>query len=378
MNVMTWQEIISNFTSPHILQTWQWGEVKSQTGWKPIYQYWGSQDAPDAAALILKRSIMIGKAHSGLTVLYVPKGPLLRDWGDQQLVQQVVNDLKDIAREQRAIFIKIDPDVPIGKGIPGLEGAIEYSIGTQLKDFLVAEGWLFSREQVQFRNTVRVDLSKSKDQLMAGMKSKTRYNIRLAGRKGVEIRNGNLEDLDLLYQLYVETSLRDGFIIRDEHYYKNLWTSFMTPSSPVMETPWLPQCEPIIAEVDGIPVAAVVIFSFAGTAYYMHGMSKRIHREKMPNYLLQWEAMIRAKEMGCKFYDFWGAPDTFTENDPMWGVFRFKQGFNGEVIRTMGAYDLPVHNLAYLFYTMVLPKALDVMRYLGRKRSQRRMDVQEI
>jgi len=377
MDVLTWQKIITQFPNPHILQTWQWGEVKSQFGWEPIYKYWGKRDRPEAAALLLQRTITIGDVNSGLRVLYVPKGPLLRDWSDRQLVNRILGNLKDFARKQRAIFIKIDPDVQLGTGIPGMEGAKENSNSTNVKDILVANGWLYSNEQIQFRNTVWVDLSYSQDQLLAGMKQKTRYNIRLAGRKGVVIRYGTIEDMDMLYRMYLETSLRDRFIIRDEHYYKRLWATFLETLSPVTGQPPMPTCEPIIAEVDGMPVAAVVIFRFAGTAYYMHGMSKTIHRDKMPNYLLQWKAMARSKESGCHRYDFWGAPEIFDGSDPMWGVFRFKQGFDGEVIRTMGAYDLPVRKTFYRFYTSILPRVLDLMRAFGIKKRQKMLDGEE-
>ena len=374
MEAHTWHNIIAHFPNAHILQTWQWSEVKSQFGWEPIFKYWGNQEQPDAAALILQRSISVVGISFGLRVLYVPKGPLLRDWGDQKLLNQVLGDLKELAREQRAIFIKIDPDVQLGTGLPGTDAARNNLVGFDVTNYLREHGWIYSNEQIQFRNTVWIDLTPPKNEILSKMKQKTRYNIRLAERKGVRIRSGKEEDLELMYRMYVETSLRDGFIIRDERYYRRLWGTFMKPSPTASGQPDMPTCEPILAEVDGLPVAAIVIFWFAGTAYYMHGMSRPVHRNKMPNYLLQWKAITRAKEAGCKRYDLWGAPEVFDESDLMWGVYRFKQGLGGDVIRTIGAYDLPVRKTLYRLYTRTLPRVLHFMRVLGLKKRQQKID----
>ncbi len=148
---------------------------------------------------------------------------------------------------------------------------------------------------------------------------------------------------------------RDGFVIRDERYYLDLWTTFIRAGL----------AEPLIAEVDHEPAAAVVIFRFAGGAWYMNGMSRPAHREKMPNYLLQWEALCRAKAAGCETYDLWGAPDVFDESDSLWGVYRFKEGFSGEVVRHIGAWDLPVRPQMYRLYAQTLPRLLDWMRRRG-------------
>ncbi len=135
-----------------------------------------------------------------------------------------------------------------------------------------------------------------------------------------------------------------------------------------------PSAEPLIAEVNGDPVAAIFVFYFAGRAYYIYGMSIEAHREKMPNYLLQWEAMRRAKARGCSVYDLWGAPDEFNESDSMWGVFRFKEGLGGKVVRTLGAWDYPASRIWYRTYTQLIPRVLDVMRARGRARTQQGLE----
>ena len=137
-----------------------------------------------------------------------------------------MDDLQAYAKRQGAIFVKLDPDVALGNGIPGTETAVEYNGGQALELELKRRGWKFSQDQIQFRNTVLIDLSPSEDELLAGMKQKTRYNVRLAQKKGVTVRAGTTEDLPMLYRMYAETSVRDGFLIREEGYYQTVWRTF--------------------------------------------------------------------------------------------------------------------------------------------------------
>jgi lipid II:glycine glycyltransferase (peptidoglycan interpeptide bridge formation enzyme) len=228
---------------------------------------------------------------------------------------------------------------------------------------------------------VLIDLNPSEDEMLARMKQKTRYNIRLAEKKGVAVRIGTKEDLPMLYKMYAETSVRDGFVIRDEQYYRTVWDSFMrsnadvpaTSPSPTLHYADIPTCEPIIAEVDGEPVSAIFVFYFAGRAFYVYGMSRDRHREKMPTYLLQWEAMKRARVKGCTVYDLWGAPEVFDESDSMWGVYRFKEGLGGRVVRTLGAWDFAPSPLWYKMYSEIIPRVLDVMRSRGKARTKQNL-----
>jgi peptidoglycan pentaglycine glycine transferase (the first glycine) len=374
----SWDELIATLPSPHFLQTSEWARVKAAGGWEPWYAVWTSdgdchieQDValfsslsslPLAACLILKRPVPIPGLGAKLCILYCPKGPLL-DWSDAPLRRRVLDDLQSFARAQGAIFLKLDPDVVLGRGLPGAEDEITEPGGVAVREELSRRGWRFSIEQIQFRNTVLLDVSPSEDDMLARMKQKTRYNVRLAAKKGVTVRVGGEADWPLLYRMYAETALRDGFVIRDEAYYQTVWRLFDNSSEPL--------AQPLIAEVGGEPVAAIFLFAFGGRAYYVYGMSREAHREAMPNYLLQWEAMRWAKTRGCMLYDLWGAPDEFDERDSMWGVFRFKEGLGGRVVRTLGAWDYVTNTLGYVLYAQVMPRVLDVMRSLGRAKTRR-------
>jgi lipid II:glycine glycyltransferase (peptidoglycan interpeptide bridge formation enzyme) len=210
------------------------------------------------------------------------------------------------------------------------------------------------------------------------MKQKTRYNVRIAEKKGVTVRVGTTDDLPMLYKMYAETSVRDGFVIRDEGYYQTVWKTFMLDAASLItnyqhlhlaQVQVLPISIPLIAEVNGEPIAGLFLFLFAGRAYYVYGMSREVHREKMPTYLLQWEAMKRAKAAGSAVYDLWGAPETFDDSDSMWGVYRFKEGLGGRVVRTLGAWDYAPNQFWYKMYSEFIPRVLDVMRARGKRKA---------
>lgn len=353
-----WNELISQLPGGHILQTTQWARLKEDVGWRPEPWIWRNvQGQPVAAAMVLQRSLSQTFPFNHLNILYVPKGPIL-DWSNLPLAEQVLTDLEQIARERKAIFIKIDPDVWLGTGEPGTAEEIPDPTGLKVLLSLETLGWRESPEQIQFKNTVMLDLSASEASLLAAMKQKTRYNINLAVRKGVSIRLGEEKDFPMLYRMYAETSLRDGFIIRDEAYYTRVWREMLAAG----------MAQPFVAEVEGEEVAALVLFLFAGRAYYFYGMSRDRHRDKMPNYLLQWEAIRYAKARGCQVYDFWGAPNQFNGSDSMSGVYRFKRGLGGTLWRGCGAVDRVIWPAGYALYTRVLPEILQWMRQRGKKK----------
>ena len=374
----SWNSIISKLPNPHFLQTFGWGQVKAKYGWIPYYAIWTddgkfhvSQTTDNlsqitghcvAAAMILKKQILNRGFAARLSILYAPKGPLL-DWENAGLRDRVLNDLQSFAKKQGAIFLKVDPDILLGRGIPQSADDVPDNAGQAARSDLKRRGWVYSLDQIQFQNTVLIDLSASEEEMLARMKPKTRYNVRLAEKKGVSLRVGTLEDFPMLYKMYAETSVRDGFVIRDEEYYKTAWGIFMRSSG-------LPSAVPLIAEVNGETVAVIFLFMFAGRAYYVYGMSRNLHREKMPTYLLQWEAMKLAKAGGCTAYDLWGAPEIFDESDSMWGVYRFKEGLGGEVVRTLGAYDFVPNQLWYKLYAEVMPRILNAMRSRGKERTK--------
>ena len=342
-----WDDLLLSLPAPHLLQSWVWGELKSRFGWQAKRMLWRDVDGTAvAAAQLLTR---VSRLSSGLKVAYCPKGPVL-DWEDGELRAAILSALIEAARSNGALVLKIDPEV-------AYESGAAEAVAERLQDM----GWKRAPKPAQFRNTLVLNLLQDEEALLQGMKQKWRYNVRLAGRKGVTVRQGTTEDLELLFQMYAETARRDGFVIRTREYYLDAWGSFTQDGL----------AQPLIAEVEGSPVAGQIIYRFGKTGWYLYGMSTNLHREKMPNHLLHWEAIRWAKEQGCELYDFVGAPDELKESDSMWGVYRFKKGFGGYLVRTIGEWDFPLRPSAYKAYRLLMPVALSAMRILGRRRIAR-------
>jgi peptidoglycan pentaglycine glycine transferase (the first glycine) len=338
-----WNQALLKLPYHHALQSYEWGQFKAKYGWTPLRLLFEEDGSVRAAASVLRRSL----TYLPLCVMYVPKGPAL-DYSDDALLKHVLSTLEDVARRNHAIFIKIDPDVCLEDLIP----PAAQTIAT-----LERRGWRLSSEQIQFRNTTLIDLTREEDDLLMAMKSKTRYNVRLAGRRGVEVRLGELADLPLFYEMYVETSSRDEFIIRPFAYYRHAWQAFIEADLAQL----------FIAQYEGQALAGLILFRFGKKVWYMYGASRDLHRNLMPNHLLQWEAMRWAKDQGCTVYDMWGAPDILDESDPLWKVYKFKEGFGSQFVPHIGAYDYPVSRSLYQFYTVTMPRYLDVLRKRNRK-----------
>jgi len=332
-----WDNALLRLSAPHVLQSRAWGETKAQTGWRARRLLWTQEGCPVAAAALLVRRLI---PRLPIAVGYVSKGPLL-DWSDASLVEAVLGRLEAEARRANAIFVKIDPDV-----------RADTPVGEAVTAALTRCGWRLSGEQIQYRNTVISDLTPSEDALLAAMKPKWRYNIRLAERKGVVVRGGTAADLPAFYAMYAETGCRDGFLVRPFGYYRAIWERFLADGLGHV----------LLAEVERAPVAGLFLFRFGPTAWYFYGASTSQGRDLMPNHALQWAALRWAKAAGCTRYDWWGAPDALDESDPMWGVYRFKQGFGGEFTPWIGAWDFPTNRATYWAYTVAMPAVLDAMR----------------
>lgn len=342
-----WHQALATLPNPHPLQSWPWGEFKSRWGWSArplLLTIAESSWEPLAAALLLKRKV----PRLPFSILYVPKGPIL-NYNDGPLRRVVLAELENIARHERAIFVKIDPDVVRSWS---LEKERPSPIGSNFMQELRQRGWRFSNDQIQFRNTVELDLGRSEEALLAEMKQKTRYNIRYAGRQDVAVRAGTPADFPIIAAMYQETAGRDDFTVRQPDYYLDAWNTFYRAG----------MAQPLIAEYEGEAIAAVIVVRFGRRAIYMYGASTERERQRMPNYLLQWEAIRWSKAQGCDVYDFWGAPDEFVESDSLWGVWRFKSGFNGQVVRHIGAWDYPARPFWYWLYVAVMPKYLAFLR----------------
>lgn len=354
-----WDDLLLRLPAPHLLQSWAWGAFKQRYGWSAErFAWFDAAGAPQAAAQLLRR-----RGPAGLSLLYCPRGPAL-DWSDAAARTLALSDLAAHAARTRAVALKIDPAILLARQPAGAPAPIPVEGGRPACAALEALGYRRAQDQVQFRNTLTLDLRQTEEELLAAMKQKTRYNLRLAERHGVHTRPADEADLPALYRLYAETALRDRFTIRHQAYYLDVWGGFMRQGL----------AQAFAAEHEGRIVAGLVLYRFGPTAWYLYGMSAGQARQHMPNHLLQWEAILWARAAGCTVYDFWGAPDRLDPADPLWGVYRFKQGFGAEMVMTPGAWDHAPRRLPYLLYTLVLPRLMALLRLRGRAQTRQALE----
>jgi lipid II:glycine glycyltransferase (peptidoglycan interpeptide bridge formation enzyme) len=306
-----WDELVLRLPRPHLLQSRGWGDVKTRWGWAVHRFAWGQPGSEQAVAQVLVRRA----GRLPLALGYLPRGPLLVDLEDPGLWALVLGDLERWARSWRLAVLKMDPDVP----------AESLSVDQLWR----RRGWQPSEEQIQFPNTMVSDLSVGEAALWAALKQKTRYNVGLARRRDVTVQLGGPGDLDVLYDLYAATARRTGFALRTKEYYLDAWSSLLASEQGAL----------LFAVRHGEPLAAVFPVAFGDTAWYLYGASADAGREHMPAYLAQWASLEWALERGCRRYDWWGGPTRLAEDDPLWGVYRFKEGFGATWVPQLGAWD---------------------------------------
>jgi lipid II:glycine glycyltransferase (peptidoglycan interpeptide bridge formation enzyme) len=204
---------------------------------------------------------------------------------------------------------------------------------------------------------MRSSLVGGEEAVLAGMKTKTRYNIALARRRGVVVRSVGAAELDSLWDLYAETARRDGFAVRDRDYYMDAWTSFLADGRAVA----------LLGEKEGDPVAGALVVALGPTAFYLYGATASDGRRDMPAYLVQWESLRWAIDQGCRIYDWWGGPTSQTPDDPLWGVQRYKLGFGAQLVERLGAWDLALSAGSYVAYAAMS----GLRRRLARARARR-------
>ena len=335
-----WNERLRSLPAAHVLQTWEWGEFKRvTTGWQPLrLAFLQGGELVAMASVGLRR-------QGPLRILYAPRGPTLA-WEDAQLRAAVLDQLQALAQKWNALWLKIDPDLPCATGLPGSAEDQLQAPGQQLLDELQERGWRLAAEQVQFRNSISIDLGRSEAELLAAFSPNTRRKVRLAERREVRVRAATIDELGTLYELYRITGARDGFLIRPQSYYHQAWGSFLQAGL----------AHALIAEHQGVALAQVILFHFGERCFYFYGASSGAERQRMPNYALQWEAMLWARAQGYRSYDLWGAPDVFDESDPLWGVYGFKRGFRGVITRSAGAWDYAPSPLRYRLWSAAWPR----------------------
>jgi len=328
-----WDDFVARHPAGHFLQSSAWARLRAAQGWAP----WrvGVNDGPE---IVAGAQVLVRRTRGG-ALAYVPRGPVCAP--DDPAWPELAAALRARAARE-AVALRLEPHWP---DVPATRA------------WLAAQG-LREAEPVQPPSTVVVDLRPPEEALLAAMKPKWRYNVRLAARSGVEVDEGGEADLRTFGVLMAETARRDGFHARPAAYYDAAWRAFG------------PAAHLYVARVAGLPVAAIFVVHFGASATYLYGASGERERQRMPNHLLQWEAMRRARSDGRRRYDFWGVPDAIgraatagmdpdqvpRDADGLWGVWGFKRGFGGDVTRVVGAWDEVYAPARYWLATTLGPR----------------------
>lgn len=295
-----WDEELARLEPvPPLLQSWAWGEVQAQAGWRPerVRLPGGGR------ALVLVRDVYRE------TFGYVPRGPL-------PATESSLGELIDWARGAGLVRLRVEPDA-----------------GPALDDVLRAAGFRprADASPQQPRHSSIVELQAGEDEMLASFKPKTRYNIRLALKRGVSVDDQG-QTTDLVAQS-AATEARQGIRLPGEDYYRHL-----------LEL--LPWARVYVARFEGEPLAAILVARHAGRAYYLFGGSSGRHRELMPMYAAQWEALRAAAADGLREYDLWGVPPPDEPDHPWQGLMQFKAGFNGRAVEYCGPWELDLSRKA--------------------------------
>lgn len=356
VQIQAYSEEAAAIPAKHFLQSRLWAEFKKEQGW--TYQrYKVNIEEMDSFVLtvLLRRVPIFGQCA------YIPMGPSVLTDADSRLAdiaEKRGNMLEQLAEKlvpllPSAVFcIRFDP--PWGCTIPNQHGQ-----GCSVQNFPLIpriSGKTRYRlkeaaSTIQPPDTVQLDLQKSLDTLLDECKQKWRYNIRLAQKKGVKVHcfsGDNAESaIPLFYRLYQKTAARDGITIHTEQYYRSLCRHAADKSSNTEHI----RISVYSAYFEEKPIAAIITLFSLTEAVYLYGASANEHRNLMPAYFLQWQAIHDAKQYGCLTYDFYGIPPTDDPRHPMHGLFRFKTGFGGTIIHRVGTLDIPIQLCRYYAYT---------------------------
>lgn len=336
------EEFVQNHPAGTITQSIPWHQVKDN--WHPEVVVVRN----DTGDIIAGVSILVRKVPVfGVSLMYAPRGPV-GDYGDTAQLEELQKGIDALAKKHRAYMFKVDPDVLVSD-TEFLQRMINIGYEQEL-----GEG-AFANIQARFNYRLSIE-GMSLDDILMSFHSKTRYNVRLAGRRGVEVKSLGKDGLDDFYHLMEITGKRDDFTIRSKEYFANMLDALGE------------NVRLYIAYYEGEAISGSIATNYNGKTYYLYGCSSNEHRNTMSTYLLQWEMIRWAQETGCTVYDMQGVSANYEdEDDPLYGLFRFKDGFNGQVDELIGEL-----NYTYKpFMAKVVDKGIAANEWLREMRRKR-------
>lgn len=306
------------FYNNRFMQSPYWADIKEEYGFTPYFFIYETEGLLEPI-VVLNRPIF-----KKFSLAYIPHGP------SNNLLEKV--SLKSLSKELKTF-------------LPSSTFLIRYDLLLEKEsDKSVLKGCKKALADIQVPDTTILNIENDEETLLSQMHKKTRYNIRLAGKKGVIIRETDSSELDKWYDIYEITAKRDNIAIHSRAYYHSVFRR-MEESSGV-------EIKLLLAEHEEDILAGIIVVLSGSTATYLYGASTNIKRNLMPAYLLQWEAIKLSREVGIKEYDFYGIPPFDDKSHSMSGLYRFKTGFGGDIIHRVGCWDYYLSPVSYLFSIM--------------------------
>ena len=334
-----YEAFIASHPKGHFAQSSMWGKVKSAWTWRAIAVRGEDGKIKGSCAFLIRKAPLVGAA-----MLYACRGPVC-DLEDKATLDQLMEGAKALAKEVKGYVIKIDPDV-------SHENEAFRKLLESYGFILTGTGKNFEGAQPKF--VFRLYLNgRTEEELLASFTQKHRYNIRLAVKKGVEVKLCGLEMVDEFTRIMVETGVRDNFVTRDAAYFRRLLEKLGDHARLYM------------AFHEGQAIAGTLAIWFGDKVWYLYGASSNQHRNLMPNYLLQWNMIQWAVEKGCRVYDFRGVSGDRSEDNPMYGLYKFKKGFNGDFTEFIGEMDWVLSRPMFVFVNKAtkLYRKMNTLKY---------------
>ena len=323
-------------------QSLEWGNVK--VSWKKEVIL--SED--ENGNIVGSLCVWIRKIPIFGNIMYSPRGPVC-NIHDEKVMQDIANGANELAKKYNAFAIRIEPDIrKDDSAFREIISKCGFEIKDDSKDF---------KDEIQPRFVFRLDIkNKTEDEVFAGFHSKTRYNVRLAEKKGVIVKEGSREDLKDFHDIMVETGKRDDFIIRSLSYFEKMYDELVP----------LGHMKLLMAYHDEKPIAGIIPIIYGNKVWYLYGASSNSFRNLMPNYLLQWTMIKEAIKRKSDIYDFRGVSGVVDENHPQYGLYRFKKGFGAEFVEFIGEVYISYKPFTHKMYK-IAEKTFRTLRTLKKK-----------
>jgi len=345
-NIDKYKEFLSKHDRCNFQQSIEWAKVK--VSWKNEIVIVEDSNNQIIGAL----SVLIRKIPIFGNLMYSARGPVC-DIHDKKVLEELTEGLRELSKKYKAFVLKIEPDI---KNEDEKFREIVSSIGYKIKD----DAKTFD-DAIQPRYVFRLDIKdKTEDEIFNNFHQKTRYNIRLAIKKGVEIREGTREDLKVFHEIMVVTGKRDEFGIRPLEYFEKMYDELVSDGYMKL----------MMAYHEGKAISGIINIIYGNKVWYLYGASSNEHRNLMPNYLLQWEMIKCAIENKKDMYDFRGVAGVVDETHPQYGLYRFKKGFGAEFTEFIGEIYISFKPFVYWLYKIsekIFKRLRGIMSVIKRK-----------